>query len=110
MSYEQIYDIWEYMKKLFAWWMKLLSAEGNRVIILGINHGRVSMMNNGLNFIQTHVYVVGASKHLSSILHLSFLVGRRRVLINCHTLSGIYAKQIGYISSHNISFQGSQLI
>ena len=55
------------------------------------------------------MYVVGASKHLSSILHLSFLVGRR-VLINCHTLSGIYAKQIGYISSHNISFQGSQLI
>ena len=88
--------------------MKLLSAKGNRVIILGINHGRVSIMNNGLNFIDT-MSVVGASKHLSSILHLSFLVGRR-VLINCHTLSGIYAKQIGYISSHNISFQGSQLI
>ena len=53
MSYEQIYDIWEYMKKTFSWWMKLLSAKGNRVIILGINHGRVSIMNNGLNFIHT---------------------------------------------------------
>ena len=89
--------------------MKLLSAVGNREIILGINHGRVSIMNNGLNFIHTIMYVVGASKHLSSILHLSFLVGRR-VLINCPTLSEMYAKQIGYISSHNISSQGSQLI